>query len=468
MQSKKSGFAASVSVALLAALLSAFAPLASAGGSHEHEHEHEGSSKKTISLSVTPTNLSIQTTVVSATITNTGNSNANSFEVDWTPSPYFAVTGASVGGDSGSCSSSGCVFLKQLPTKSSVTVTLDVQVANQCTPLSITWVAHAWTGSPGSVSTSFALEPPPSITSFSPSCSIKFVTQPKDAFNGSTITGSPFSSNGTPVSVKLLQNGAPAVAGTDVSLIAPSGCATGASATTDATGAANLNATAAAVSDSCVLTASAPGYGSDDSQSFKVVQPAGELGCDPGNNAIQETSGAGGLVFNGTRLGNVDDPASDAVGGSNAPACVVVPYAVSTTCPTGVAGACTDVTYDPLDQGTHMAFHFTWDWPIESIPDGGIDAIPKTLQLFINGNPTPVELDLCPHTIAVYNTNNEFVELIADPAYTGSLPHPQDQDLVAPGTQAGCLIGRNVFQNGAGLKLIEEAWVQGDYAARRN
>jgi hypothetical protein len=179
-------------------------------------------------------------------------------------------------------------------------------------------------------------------------------------------------------------------------------------------------------------------------------------------------SGSGSLAFTGVRLDNVNDPSPTAVGGFTAPACVVVPYVVSTTCPTGFTGACTDFVYDPLDQGTHMAFHFTWTWPIEGIPVGGIDAIPETLQLFINGNPVPVDLNLCAHSLAVYDVNGDFVKLIADPSYTGPLPHPQDQDTVAPGTQAGCLIGRNVIQNGSGLKLVEDAWVQGDYAARRN
>ena len=36
------------------------------------------------------------------------------------------------------------------------------------------------------------------------------------------------------------------------------------------------------------------------------------------------------------------------------------------------------------------------------------------------------------------------------------------------GIQAGCLINRAVQQQGGGAILIEDAWVQGDYAARRN
>ena len=432
------------------------------------------SAAKTISLSVTPTTLTAQTTTVSAKITNTGNSNANSFEVDWLTSPYFTVTGASASGTSGTCSSPGrrgagytsCVFLKQIPTKSFVTITLNVQVTNQCTAFSIDWYAYAWTGSPGDVSQSFALQGAPPITSSSPNCTISFVTPPADAFIGSTITGSRFNSAGAPVSVQLQRSGA-AVPGTNVSVSASAACAISDSATTDASGIARfttLASTASATTD-CVLTASSAGYGSASSTTFKVVQ-AGQLGCAADNNTFAAT-GAGALVVNGTRLENVDDPSPTAVGDFAAPACVVVPYVVSTTCPAGVTGtACTDFIYDPLDQGTHMAFRFTFEWPIETIPEGGIDAIPETGQLFINGRPTPVDLNLCPNTVARYDVDGNF-ELVSDPAYTGPLPHPQDQDSVAPGTQAGCLIGRNVIQDGSGLKLIEDAWVQGDYTTIR-
>jgi hypothetical protein len=463
MQSKKLGFTASVPFALFAAWLIAFALPVSAAS-------------KSISLSVTPSTLTSATTTVSAKITNTGNSSANSFEIDWTSSPDFTVTAASAGGTAGACSPSGiagtgysgCVFLKQVPTKSSVTVTLTVQVANQCTPLSIGWLAYAWTGSPGSVSQSFAMQPAgPVVTSSTPNCSIQFVTQPKDAFIGSTITGTALNSTAAPVRVQVQQYGAGVA--TTVSLSAsPTTCAAGpASVTTDSSGIAEVAFTAAgSTASSCALTAAATGYGSVDSQSFQVV-PAGQLGCDETNNNFT-TSGAGGLTFTGVRLENVNDPSPTAVGGFTAPACVVVPYVVSTTCPTGFTGACTDFVYDPLDQGTHMAFHFTWAWPIEGIPDGGIDAIPETMQLFINGNLVPVDLDLCPHSFAVYDVSGDFVKLVPDPAYTGPYPHPQDQDTIAPGTQAGCLIDRHVIQDGSSLKLVEDAWVQGDYAARRN
>ena len=448
-----------------AAMLVAFALPANAGGSYN---------TKTISLSVTPTTLSTATTVVYAKITNTGNSTANSFEVDWKTSPYFTVTSASVGSSMGSCSTagrkgpaySGCVFTKQLPTKSSVTITLNVQLTSNCDPLSIDWFAFAWTGAPGSVSQSFDLNcSNPVTTAPASSCSIKFVTQPADAFIGSTITGSALNSNGVPVSVQLLQNGTAAGAGTSVSLSAsPAGCATGTTpVTTDASGIAQVTFVGAAPG-ACALAASAPGYGSagsQQSQQFSVVQQAGNLGCTSSNNAFG-TTGTSGLALNGTRLQNTDDPAPDAVGGSPAPQCVVVPYVVSTTCPAGFSGTCTNFVYDPLNQGTHMAFAFHWEWPLEAIPPLGIGAIANTQQLFLNGNATPLELDLCSEITPEFAVDGTFTGL-AD----GSLS-PADQEPTTAGTQAGCLVRRTVKQVGDQIQIVEDAYVQGDYTARRN
>ena len=256
----------------------------------------------------------------------------------------------------------------------------------------------------------------------------------------------------------MLQNGAPAAAGKAVSLSAsPVSCATPVgSATTDASGVAVLNATATAAGP-CVLTAFAPGYGSASSQTFNSVAPVGRLGCDTGNNTFG-TTGANSLVQNGTRLGNVSDPLAPPI-----PGCVVVPYIVSGTCPAGVTGAaCTNFTYDPLNQGTNMAFVFRWEWPLEAIPPGGIGAIQNTGQLFINGNPTPLNLDLCREIVPAFALDGTFTGLA-----TGS-PPPADQETSVPGTQAGCLVRRVVKQVGNQIQLIEDAYVQGDYTARRN
>ena len=441
---------------LTAAVVSvAFALPASAGGSGDY-------GKKTISLSVTPVPapLSSQTTAVSAIITNTGNSTADSFEIDWSTSPYFKVTSATAGGTAGNCSTatkgsgySGCRFNKQLPTKTSVTVTLNVQVTNQCSAMSISWYAYAWTGSCGPSSQSFGFQGTPPVTSTTPNCSINFVTQPADAFVGSIITGSRLNSNGAIVTARLQNNGA-AVVGTTVTLgAAPTSCANGASsATTDSSGNVVLAFTASGAG-SCALTASAPGVASVNSQSFTVVQQQGNLGCDTSNNAFG--TNVGELALNGTRLKNVDDA------DQSAPSCVVVPYIVSTTCPTGFTGACTNFAYDPLDQGTHMAFTFHWEWPLEAIPPGGIGAIQNTQQLFLNGNTTPLELDLCSEITPAFDANGTFTGLAAESM------SPSDQDFTLVGTQAGCLVRRTVKQVGGQIQIVEDAYVQGDYQATR-
>jgi len=442
---------------LAAVVLAAFAAPASAGGG------------KTITLSVTPVPapLSSQTTVMSATITNTGNSNANSFEIDWSTSPYFKVTSATAGGSAGNCSTwstkgsgySGCRFNKQLPTKTSVTITLNVQVTNQCNAMSISWYAYAWTGGCGPSSQSFDFQGTPPVTSSTPNCSIKFVTQPADAFIGSTITGAAFNSTGAPVAVQLLRDGAP-VAGANVALsAAPAACATGpAGAITDSSGNAAVSYTAA-VAGSCALRASGSGgFGSVDSQPFNVVQQQGNLDCPGGNNTFGTTGS--GIVLNGTRLQNVDDPAPGAVGGSTAPACVVVPYVVSATCPTGITGNCTNFVYDPLNQGTHMGFSFHWEWPLEPIPPNGVDGIAPTLQFFINGSAIALDLDLCPEIAPRYDANGNLTGI--DPTKP-----PLDQDSSVPGTQAGCLVKRTTKQVGDKVQVVEDAYVQGDYTAIR-
>ena len=74
-------------------------------------------------------------------------------------------------------------------------------------------------------------------------------------------------------------------------------------------------------------------------------------------------------TISGARLDNVDDPLVP----GGAPTCVVVPYEITTTCPAGVSGTCTNFEYDPLDQGSNMTFTFHWEWPLEAIPPTGIE-----------------------------------------------------------------------------------------------
>jgi hypothetical protein len=112
-------------------------------------------------------------------------------------------------------------------------------------------------------------------------------------------------------------------------------------------------------------------------------------------------------------------------------------------------------------QGTHMAFAFHWEWPLEAIPAGGIGQISNTEQLFLNG--TPLDLDLCPEIIPEFDEDGALIGLAptSPPPFDQETPNP-------PGTQAGCLVRRTVEQVGGQIKIVEDAYVQGDYAARRN
>jgi hypothetical protein len=183
----------------------------------------------------------------------------------------------------------------------------------------------------------------------------------------------------------------------------------------------------------------------------------GFLSC-PSNptqpNDIPAKSDSSGLTVSGSRFDNVDDPL--AAGG--APACVPVPYALSTTCPSGQTGSCTNFQYDPLSQGTNMAFTFHVEWPLEAIPPTGIKGIQPTLQFFINGNPVGLELNFCPEISPQFGADGEFTGI------TDALPADQDP---APGTQAGCLVKRTVEQVGNQVKVVEDAYVQGDYVMVR-
>ena len=523
------------------------------------------STTKSISLSVTNQPLSTSTTLVNAVITNTGNSNANSFELDWTPSSSFVVSGATATSPdgvvtTGACVPGRCIFTYQVPTKTTTTIKLTGAFGNRCTPQSLNWIAYAWTGGPGTPSTSFT--PGTATTPVAASCTFTFSTQPSGAVVGSKITGTPYDPAGPSVGVTLLQNGV-AAPPTSVSLSATDGCATATSATTLGGIATFETLTAAAANSACQLTASASGYSGPSSLAFQVVLPGtinfttppantfigspitgspfnsagdpvtvqltrggapapmgtwvtvsgasclitaatastdangfarfstltttapdtqadcqlkasslgfsdgvslplfdvvlpGQLGCDTNNNAFG-TTGADALLVNGTRLGNVNDPPS-----STPPNCEIVPYVVSATCSDGATGTCTNFIYDPLNQGTHMAFVFHWEWPLESIPPLGIDAIQNTVQLFINGSTTPLELDLCPEIVPDFAGDGTFIGLAP-----GSLP-PDDQEFpTPPGTQAGCLVRRIVKQVGGQIQVIEDAYVQGDYTATR-
>jgi hypothetical protein len=308
-----------------------------------------GAATKSISLTV-PGSVTTTLTTVPVTIANTGNSNANSFEIDWTTSPQFTVVSASVGGGPlvypttpglKGPAYSRLIFTNQVPTKTSVTITLNVTVKSACTASSIDWWAYAWTGAPGPASTSFPLPPGPYATSLplTANCTLGFVTQPTDAFIGSTITGTPFNSTADKVKV-LLQQGAPSTPSPGVTVsVNSSACLISGTATTDVNGYASfttLTSTALATVQGCQLTASASGYSSAGSNTFNIVKPDGTLNCG------DSIHGGGSTVYdpatNGPFFG---DPGWGLRRGPNAN-CTVIPYTFTFDPGTNKAGFVAD------------------------------------------------------------------------------------------------------------------------------
>jgi hypothetical protein len=209
---------------------------------------------------------------------------------------------------------------------------------------------------------------------------------------------------------------------------------------------------------------------------FDLGKPyEGQLGCPiPGSdsNIIPPKTGPNSLVYSGYRLDNVDDIVNDVL--VEAPTCENVPYTATATCPTGT-GACTDFVYDPLHQGTNMAFYFKWEWPPEPVPTtgglngtGGISAVPYTTVSFNGGPARP--LDICKNIVPIYEDVNNTPLDPSDDVFTGIDPAFPPPDLEATaGTQSACLISRDVKQNADGtLSITEGAYVQGDVTFRRN
>ncbi len=167
------------------------------------------------------------------------------------------------------------------------TTTLSVTVKSD-NPSCVTTPAASW-GVSSITPGNFVINPAgsyPKTTITAQSCTLGFDKQPTDAFPGSIITDKPFNSAGNPVTVKLLQGGV-APSATLVTIVSSAACAISGNATTDANGLAKfttLKSTAAAAVSGCVLTASAPGFNSSNSNAFNIALPAGTLGCDNTNN----------------------------------------------------------------------------------------------------------------------------------------------------------------------------------------
>jgi hypothetical protein len=211
--------------------------------------------------------------------------------------------------------------------------------------------------------------------------------------------------------------------------------------------------------------------GPNSISTFQIAVAAdGELGCPGGNNTFEAIGN--GIVYQGTRLYNRDvDLSPDAPPVPDE--CHAVPYVVSTSCPTGsTATQCTNLVYDFLDQGSYMAFYFRWIWapePTPTAPSGGtiVNSIAPTQQYFLNGS-TLTALDFCPGVDWLFDDNGTPDDPTDDIFLGPAAPLPASLDKSsAPGTQAGCLVTRQVIQDGLTVQAIEGAYVQGDYGAIR-
>jgi hypothetical protein len=187
------------------------------------------------------------------------------------------------------------------------------------------------------------------------------------------------------------------------------------------------------------------------SSHFDLVKPDGVLACPGGGDNTTIDAGVPGTspLVSGVRNPNVDGSA-----------CTPIPYNLTSSCDaTNPANGCKTVfQYDPLGQGSSMSFTFHTEWPLEPVPappPPGVAQVKPTLQFFVNGSPTGIELNFCPEIV-----------INPDGTVTG-VPNDQDTSVGAPGIQAGCLIKRQVNQVGNKIQLIEDAYVQGDYTTIR-
>jgi hypothetical protein len=315
----------------------------------------------------------------------------------------------------------------------------------RCTTESMNWFAYAWTGSPSSPSQSFALSNGVQRTTSTPKCTIRFGTQPADAFVDSTITGEPLASLSTDVvTVELLQDGSVATGATDIVEVVSACAATADTAAVD--GVASLSALKATSADpACVLTASAVGYGTVDSTPFKVLEPTGVLNCGDSETAPEEEGVTGTL----TRLDTQD--------------CTLLDYSLDFDGQTLVFLA----DYSVLEEGEFPEFRFDMAWAPEfvevplhvAVPytEGGDNPPPATnsgFSTFVQKVPLTVQwfedpdnrffLDYCPAKSISYdrppNDDNVVGIVLQD-----EVESDVDNDMsVLDGFQYGCLIKRTV------------------------
>jgi len=161
-----------------------------------------------------------------------------------------------------------------------VTMTAALPGATSCGSTNLNWKAYAWEGS-NATGDQFDLDASNSnlTTSVSNTCTLEFLTQPKDALTNAIITTSPYNNPiGTAVQVRLVVNGSTAPSSFDRSVSLSSSCSPPDTLTLAGAGASSSSGVASFSSlksstkgAGCTLTASATGFGTAPSASFKVV-----------------------------------------------------------------------------------------------------------------------------------------------------------------------------------------------------
>ncbi len=283
---------------LMAMMIMAFALPSGAASSPE----------KIFSVSGIPASASVGSTTVTVTFKNetpTGNSTINSTRLiaptGWTLSNPIAIAGGSVQGGNGTVEAGGAsVSFVNIPTIKAggntwiMQVTAAVPASASCSNL---WSAQAYTGnSLGGDEFRLVNSPSGLTTNVVVGQATAFTTQPTNTTVGHVI----------PVAVALTTACGAGPANALVTITVPgctvaSGCLSGSTATTDATGTATFAALKINSFGTYQLTASTPGFPSTISQSFTVYE--GILNCgdsfasnfvNPGNLASDQPGYAAG------------------------------------------------------------------------------------------------------------------------------------------------------------------------------
>lgn len=328
---------------------------------------------------------SVPPSTFDVTFTNsaTGNSSFNSLELI-VASGNLTISDAVIKNTTthaSPLSATRAVFTNLSPVKTGKSITITVTAAvttTGCTPTQVTWDAKAYTGSPSSPSSVFALIPAPSATTINPGCTLGFVKQPAGAAAGGIITSVPSEPAGAPVQVALFQGATQTTYLTGgVSLAIKSGTGTagatlsGGSATASGGVASFPSLSIDKVGTNYVLTASAGSFTPVDSNPFTIF--GGVLGC------TNDTNFATGNVLNDS---TVYDPLLDTafIGtpgwglrrGPNTDGadCIKVDFTFTLDADNHIASLIYDKSAGPPPQN-HASFEYVIVWPKVSVDADG-------------------------------------------------------------------------------------------------